>query len=86
MSGQEDVLGIELRRTRRARWLTLPATLPLYPDRLRVRLLEGIQRLRPEPSDDRADNDPADFGFDESALRIAPGARPAVNLVAVARR
>jgi 2-polyprenyl-3-methyl-5-hydroxy-6-metoxy-1,4-benzoquinol methylase len=86
MSGSEDVLGIELRRTRRARWLMLPATLPLYPDRVRTRALAQVQRLREARASRSAAPEPRDFDFDESALRIAPGAWPAVNLVAVAQR
>lgn len=85
MTGRQDVIDIELRRTRRARWLTLPATLPLYPDRLRVRLLEQVQRLREARAGESA-GEPQSYDFDESALRIASGVRPSVNHVVVARR
>jgi SAM-dependent methyltransferase len=85
MSGRRDVLEIELRRTRRAKWLLLPATLPFVPDRLRFRLLERVQRMH-EARAGRPANEPRDHDFDESALRIAPGAWPPVNIVAVARR
>jgi hypothetical protein len=84
MSGRQNVLEIELRRTRRAKWLMLPATLPLSPDRLRVRLLEQVQRLRQARAVPRTGS--PSYDFDESALRIAPGVWPSVNLVAVARR
>lgn len=85
MTGRRDVLEIELRRTLRARWLMLPATLPLFPDGLRIRLLEQVQRLREARASGPAPG-PHDCEFDESALSIAPGARPSVNLVTVARR
>lgn len=87
MTGRPEVIDLELRRTRRARWLMLPATLPLYPDRFRVRLLKLVQRLRPAQSGAvTSENAPPAFGFDETALRIAHGASPSVNHVVVARR
>lgn len=86
MTGQPEVIDLELRRTRRARWLMLPATLPLYPDRYRVRLLKLIQRLRPARARPPGDCPPPVYDFDEGALDIAPGVSPSVNHVAVARR
>jgi SAM-dependent methyltransferase len=83
MTGRRDVLGLELRRTRRLRWLTLPLTLPGIPERARVAGLEALFRLKASRA---ASGPPAEgFGFDESALAIAPGAWPSVNLVAIAR-
>jgi SAM-dependent methyltransferase len=84
MTGSKDVLEIELRRTRRAKWLMLPATLPLLPDRWRIRLLEHVHRLR-EARADESPQEPRDYDFDESALRIGPDVWPSVNIVAVAR-
>jgi SAM-dependent methyltransferase len=85
MTGKQEVLELELRRTRRAKWLMLPATLPLIPDRWRIRLLEVVQRLR-EARGGGATDEPRDYDFDESALSIGPDAWPSVNIVAVARR
>jgi SAM-dependent methyltransferase len=85
MGGSPEVLAIELDRTRRARWLMLPATLPFYPDALRVRLLAGVQRLR-EARKGKGAPERHSFDFDESALRIAADVRPSVGHVAVARR
>ena len=84
MSGRPEVIELELRRTRRLRWLTLPVTLPVMPDRLRFAALEALFRLKSP----RASTDPpaGGFGFDESALTIARGAWPSICLVAVARR
>jgi SAM-dependent methyltransferase len=84
MGGRPEVLAIELDRTRRARWLMLPATLPFYPDVLRVRMLAGVQRLREAQKGKRAPERHS-FDFDESALRIAADVRPSVGHVAVAR-
>jgi SAM-dependent methyltransferase len=82
MSGRPEVVAIELRRYRRLKWLTLPATLPVIPDALRVRLLGLAHSLRRAGSSPPS---PRPFGFDESALVIGPGLRPSLNLVAIAR-
>jgi SAM-dependent methyltransferase len=84
MTGRQDIIELELRRTRRAKWLMLPATLPLYPDRLRIRLLEQVQRLRAVRASGSA-LESRSYDFDESALCIASGAWPSVNHVVVAR-
>lgn len=84
MTGRQDVLDIELRRTRQARWLMLPATLPFLPDGVRKRLLERVQRVR-EMRTRESKPAPDSYDFDESALSIAPGAWPSVSLLAVAR-
>jgi SAM-dependent methyltransferase len=82
MSGRRDVIDVELRRFRKFKWLTLPATLPIVPDPLRVQLLNLQHRLRgaKRPATTRARPD-----FDESAFVIGPGLRPSLNLVAIAR-
>lgn len=55
MSGRRDVIDVELHRCNKIKWMTLPFTLPFYPDALRVRLLNmihslrGAQRRRPYP-------------------------------------
>jgi ubiquinone/menaquinone biosynthesis C-methylase UbiE len=82
MSGRRDVIDVELKRCRKIRWVTLPVTLPIVPDRLRVSALERLHRAR---RGERATT-PTDFGFDESAIEIGPGLAPSLNLVALARR
>ena len=64
------------------RMLTLPATLPVIPDRLRVWLLGGLHALRDTTRRQRV---PRSFDFDESALVIGAGKEPSLNLVAIAR-
>lgn len=85
MSGRPHVLELELRRTRRAKWLMLPLTLPLYTQRQRQRLLGQVERLR-QMRGTRAKEGPVSFDFDESALHIGKGVSPSVGHVAVARR
>jgi len=85
MGGRPDVLALELRRARRLKWLTLPFTLPVTPEFVRIGALRLLKRLNREPQT-RTANEPADFGFDESALCIAPDAAPSTNLIAVARK
>jgi len=82
MSGRRDVIDVELRRCRKLKWMTLPFTLPLFPDALRVKLLNMVHSLRGRPE---AESAPLDFDFDESAIEIGPGLRPSLNLVAIAR-
>jgi SAM-dependent methyltransferase len=83
MTGRRDVLDLELRRTRRVCRLTLPLTLPGIPERVRVAGLEALFRFKASRATSRAP--PDGFDFDESALTIAPGAWPSVNLIAIAR-
>jgi SAM-dependent methyltransferase len=84
MSGRPDVLRLELDRTRRLRWLTLPLTLPVVPRRLRLAGLDLLFRLKAGRASSAAP--PAGgYGFDASALTIGRGAWPSVNLVATAR-
>jgi hypothetical protein len=82
MSGRRDVIDVELRRCDKIKWMTLPLTLPFYPDALRVRLLNMVHSLRGRPE---ATSAPCEFDFDESVIQIGLGLRPSLNLVAVAR-
>jgi SAM-dependent methyltransferase len=83
MGGRREVLALELRRTRRLKWLTLPVTLPVLPRRLRFAALDALFRLKTSRGSDRSPA--AGYAFDESALAIERGAWPSVNLVAIAR-
>jgi SAM-dependent methyltransferase len=83
MSGRREVIDVELRRCRRLKWAMLPFTLPLFPDAVRVRLLNLVHALRGRPG---AASAAREFDFDESAIRIGPDLRPSLNLVAIARR
>jgi len=81
MTATRELLKVELDRCRRVKWLSLPFTLPLMPDRWRVAALNTVHRLRgpgiakgPEQS----------YPFGVSDIRIAKDANPSVNLVVVA--
>jgi hypothetical protein len=87
MGGRPKALELELRRTRRIKWRSLPFTLPLVPDRLRVASLAALQggalrRKRPAPPP----RQPSAFGLEESDIQIGPSVWPSVNLIAVAER
>jgi len=82
MSGRKDVIATELRRTQRMKWLTLPFTLPIYPDTLRPRVLKRVQALRSRPKTDRPE---LEFDFDESTIQFGANLQPSLNLVVVAR-
>ncbi len=82
MGGDQEVLGIEFRRTRRLRWLTLPFTLPFIPERVRVACLSLLKMLnRP-----RGELGKKEFPFGVSALSISRDIRNGANLVAIARK
>jgi SAM-dependent methyltransferase len=85
MTGRRDVLDLELRRTRRLKWLTLPVTLPVIPRQMRFAALDALFRLKASRGPGSAPAVGFGFGFDESALSIGRGAWPSVNLVASAR-
>lgn len=86
MSGIPRVLEPELRRTRLLRWTTLPFTFPLAPEPWRQWGLELLHRLHNRPASGTEQFAANDFGFGEKDLCIGSGAKPSVNLVAVARR
>jgi SAM-dependent methyltransferase len=84
MTADRELLDVELRRCRSRRLATYPLTFPGAPESLRragLRALNRLQARRRRPDRTRA---PGDFGFDHTAIRIAPGAEPSTNIVAVA--
>jgi SAM-dependent methyltransferase len=85
MGGRRDVLAIEMRRTRKLKWLTLPLTLPFVPESLRkggLMLLKGLAG----PGGPRVSSHTNKFAFTESDLTIERNANPSVNLIAIARK
>lgn len=83
VGGSRDVIQIELNRTRALRWLTLPFTVPLMPEVIRIgglRMLKALEVSASAPSHIRLA--PA---FDEQALRISEHEANSVDLVAVAQ-
>lgn len=83
MGGDRNVLDLEIRRTRRLKWLTLPVTLPFMPDVIRVAALRFLKQLAGQGRNKSA-LQLREFPFDESDLVIAPDAEPSVNLISVA--
>jgi SAM-dependent methyltransferase len=81
MGGTPELIDIELRRARRVKWLTLPFTLPLMPDRWRVCALNLLHRLR---GPGIATGAPREYPWTVSDVTIGKNASPSVNLVAVA--
>lgn len=81
MSGNPEMIGIELRRCNRIKWMTLPFTLPIVPDSWRVAALNAIHRLRGPGVRTGA---PQEYPFGVDDVVIAAGASPSVNLVALA--
>jgi SAM-dependent methyltransferase len=81
MTATPALVDIELRRCRRVKWLTLPFTLPVMPDRWRVAALNLVHRVR---GPGIATGAPRDYPYDVSDVTIGKDAAPSVNLVAVA--
>ena len=81
MSGQREVIDIELRRCKRLMWMALPFTLPFIPDRARVAMLNLVHALRGRRV--KAGNS-LEFDFDESAITIGADLSPSLNLVVLA--
>ncbi len=89
MGAEPAVLGGELRRASRTKWVTLPFTFPGAPEPWRQTGLRAIKAARTRVSGLRKGSsaprpEPSSFGFDQSAVRIEPGIQPSVNIVAVA--
>lgn len=80
MSARPDVIGIEIRRCRKLKWLSLPFTLPVIPDAWRVAALNAIHRHRQRGS---AVGQPGNYHFTVEDIRIARDASPSVNIVAL---
>ncbi|WP_431837321.1 class I SAM-dependent methyltransferase [Cellulomonas sp. Y8] len=86
MTAGPAVLRAELSRYRRTRLLTYPVTFPGIPDRWRLAGVRLVKRLIGGRSAGRVPTgDRRDFGFGPQDVRVAPGATPSVNVVAVAR-
>jgi SAM-dependent methyltransferase len=85
MGGKPAVLEKELQRARRARWVSLPFTLPFIPEPLRVGGL-NILRSFGGKIDAGSVSTPSNFGFTEEDLFITRDANPSVNLIALARK
>lgn len=88
MGAAWDVAGVEIRRYRKTKWLTLPFTLPILPEMLRRRGLDFLHSLRTTPGKVGADKriPVAQFGFDESAMLIGEEPPNPLNLVIVGRK
>src|SRR5690348_14681209 len=83
MSARPDVIGIEIRRCRKLKWLSLPFTLPIIPDAWRVAALNAVHRHRQRGS---AVGPPGNYGFTMEDIRIAHDASLSVNIVALCKK
>lgn len=81
MTATPEMIEIELRRCNKVKWMSLPFTLPIIPDRWRVAALNAVHRVR---GDAMHTGEPCEYPFTADDVRIAANASPSVNLVAVA--
>lgn len=82
MGALPDVAEIELRRYRRLKWLTLPFTLPLFPEAWRRAGLDWLHRVRRDIPADSMPATPPDFG--EEVIEFAESMPCSLNLVLIA--
>lgn len=90
MSAEPRLLGPELRRARRLRFLTYPFTWPGAPEpwrQLGLRTLKAAEAAsrRARSKLGTHDGDSPDFQIDASAVMVRPGATDGINVLAVAR-
>lgn len=90
MGAEWKIARTEVRRYRKTKWLTLPATLPIIPQWLRRRALDTIHRClnvlkSGKTADVNTEIDP-NYGFDESSFIISEAPPYPLNLIVVARR
>lgn len=84
--GREDVLKIELNRTRRMRWLLLPVTLPFIPEFIRRNALRLIKFVNYNVSRRKRPNQPIKTELNDSLFSISRHEKFSVDLLAVARK
>ncbi|HCC79306.1 MAG: hypothetical protein A2X25_06270 [Chloroflexi bacterium GWB2_49_20] len=84
MGGRQEVLKIELDRTKQLKWIMLPFTLPFIPEIVRVNCLRLIKYLGYRLSRHSSNSIKPDVN--ETALRISDSEKFSVNLVAIANK
>lgn len=91
MSARDDVIAIELKRTRMTRLITYLFTFPGAPEwyrRTMLRMLKNLSRLfgsvySKQPADTSAD---VDYGFTLDDIVVEKNVQPSVNILCVARK
>jgi SAM-dependent methyltransferase len=88
MGAPWPIAGVEHRRYRWTKWLTLPFTLPFWPEVVRRRSLDLLHSIKGQGAAVEAETceSSLSFDFDERAIVIAKEAPHSTNLVLVARR
>jgi SAM-dependent methyltransferase len=87
MGGKPSVIQMELRRTNKLKWMTLPMTLPFLPDGLRIFCLSLLKKLfQPGVNSDISQQGQIDYDFGIEDIWISSSESPAVNLIAVATK
>ncbi|MHB8348504.1 MAG: class I SAM-dependent methyltransferase [Acidiferrobacterales bacterium] len=84
MSGKDQIICMELSRTKRLRWITLPFTFPGAPEWLRLRGLRLLRFLNNRRT--KLTGNVREFEFDERHIYIGKDLAPSVNLIAVAKK
>lgn len=85
MGGKQELISLETRRARRARWLTLPFTLPFVPSKVRFWGLSQLRKLQ-KRSTHNQEWDPAASNLNEADISISAQEELSINLIAIARK
>ena len=82
IGGKQEVVGIELRRTQRLKWILIPLTLPFIPESVRRNGLRLIKDLNYSLAGQKSA--PITSTFDETALSISDHESFSIDLLAIA--
>lgn len=86
MSAAWPILDMELKRTKRLMWFTLPFTFPLAPEKYRILGLDFLKRLKGICSHKPNNLAHSTYEFDIKDIHIDTGLSPSLNLIVVARK
>lgn len=84
--GKQDILTIELNRTKRLRWMLLPVTLPFIPEFIRQNSLRFIKFINYNLSQRLHFSQPIKPDFDESVFSISDHEKISVDLLAIGNK
>jgi ubiquinone/menaquinone biosynthesis C-methylase UbiE len=84
--GRQDILSVELSRTKRLRWMLLPVTLPFVPEFIRRNALRFIKFMNYNLSRRSRSKQPIKPDFDESVFSFSDHENFSVDLLAIASK
>jgi SAM-dependent methyltransferase len=86
LGGREDVLALELKRTNKLKWITLPITLPFTPEFIRKSGLRFLKLINQKLSMKNQNNVKTQFDFGENVISISDNEKMCIGLIAIAQK